>query len=163
MITEFFTRLRFLILRKQQREFDEEVSFHLEQSVAARRAAGLSEPEARRQAMIEFGGVERAREQCEQQRPGSWAETMAQDVRYGLRILSKSPGFTLVAVLTLALGIGVNAAIFSLVHAVMLKDLPVTDPRDPGAAWATTIAAAWVWACMRTAAHRYSRLRATMY
>ena len=69
MITELLTRLRFLVLRKKPSELDEELSFHLEQSIAAKQAAGLNATEARRQAMIEFGGVERTREQCAETTP----------------------------------------------------------------------------------------------
>ena len=75
MITELLTRLRFLVVRKKPSELDEELSFHLEQSIAAKQAAGLNAAEARRQAMIEFGGVERTREQCAKQRPGWWLDT----------------------------------------------------------------------------------------
>src|ERR1035441_1596603 len=98
MITELLTRLRFLVLRKKPSELDEELSFHLEQSIAAKQAAGLNATEARRQAMIEFGGVERTREHCAKQRPGWWLETAKRDARHGLRMFRKSPGLMSVAV-----------------------------------------------------------------
>ncbi len=87
MITELLARLRFLILRKKPSELDEELSFHIEQSTAAKQAAGLNAIEARRQAMIELGGVERTREQCARQRPGWWLDTVKRDARHGLRML----------------------------------------------------------------------------
>jgi len=128
MIVELLTRFRFLVLRRQPGELDEELSFHLEQSIAAKQAAGLNAAEARRQAMIEFGGVERTREQCAKQRPGWWLNTAKRDVRHGVRLLRKSPGLMSVAVLTLALGIGANTAIFSLVDGALLRPLPIADP-----------------------------------
>jgi predicted permease len=125
MMAEFLTRLRFLVFRKKHSELDDELRFHLEQSIAAKVAAGLSAAEARRQALIEFGGVERAREECDRERPGQWISTFAQDARYGLRVLRKAPGFTLVAVVTLAVGIGANAVVFSLVDALVFKPMNV--------------------------------------
>ena len=70
MMTEFLTRLRFFIFRKKRGELDDELQFHLEQLISAKQAAGLTAAEARRQALIEFGGLERTREQCAEQRPG---------------------------------------------------------------------------------------------
>ena len=128
MMTELFTRLRFLVLRKEHSELDEELRFHLEQSIALKQSAGFDAAEARRQAMIEFGGVERTREQCAKQRPGWWLDTANRDLRHGLRMLRRSPGLMSVAVITLALGIGANTAIFSLVDGVVLRPLPITDP-----------------------------------
>jgi len=82
---EWLTRLRFLVARKPAGETDEELRFHLEQSVERNVATGMTVEEARRRALIEFGGVERAREQCREQRPGWWWGTVVQDVRYALR------------------------------------------------------------------------------
>jgi predicted permease len=126
MMIEFLTRLRFLIFRKKRSELDDELRFHLEESIAAKQASGLTPLEARRLALIEFGGVERTKEQCDQVRPGSWMGTVAQDVRYGLRILRKSPSFTVVSIVTLALGIGANAVVFSLLDSLVLR--PVNVP-----------------------------------
>ena len=127
-MTELLTRLRFLVLRKKPSELDEELRFHLEQSIAVKQAAGLNATEARRQAMIEFGGVERTREQCAKQRPGWWLDSAKRDLRHGLRMFRKSPGLMSVAVVTLALGIGANTAIFSLVDGIWLRPLPIADP-----------------------------------
>jgi len=121
---QWWTRLRFLVLRRPHAEVDEELRFHLEQSIAANRAAGMTAEEARRQALIEFGGVERAREQCHEQRPGWWWGTVAQDARYALRGFRRNPAFTLTVIATLALGIGATTAVFSVVDRILFRSLP---------------------------------------
>jgi predicted permease len=127
MITEFLTRLRFLIFPKRRDELDDELRFHLEQSVAVKVAAGLSPVEARRQSRLEFGAVESTREQCNEQRPGWWIDTIGQDVRYALRGFCRNPVFSLTALATLALGIGANTAIYSILHGALRVPYPNSE------------------------------------
>jgi predicted permease len=127
MITELLTRIRFLVFRKKRSEFDDELQFHLEQSVTAKLQAGLSAREARRQALVEFGGVQTTREQCDRQRPGWWVGTISQDVRYAVRGILAHRWFSAAIVATLALGIGLNTMVFTLVNAVLLKPVPVPN------------------------------------
>ena len=91
--------------------------------------SGASEREARRQAQQEFGGVEQIKEACREARGTLWIESSLQDLRYSARSLRRTPAFTLAAIVTLALGIGVNTAIFQLLDAVRLRSLPVAEPR----------------------------------
>jgi predicted permease len=130
MVVEWLSRLRFLFLGKRRAEVDEEIQFHVERQIEVNVAAGMSPAEARRQALVGFGGRERAREQCRQVRP-SWAfESLGRDVRYGMRGLWRNPGFTVVALLTLALAIGANSTVFSLLSQALIRALPVHDPEQ---------------------------------
>jgi putative ABC transport system permease protein len=129
MITEMLTRMQFLIHqivagRGSQGALDEELQFHVEQSVERNVAVGMTAEEARRRALIEFGGVERAREQCHELRPGWWWGTVAQDVRYALRGFRRNPAFTITVIATLALGIGATTAVFSVVDRILFRSLP---------------------------------------
>jgi len=127
MMMEFLTRLRFLFFRKKRSEFDDELRFHLEQSIAERMASGLSPSEARRQALIQFGGIERARADCEQQRPGWWIDTVLQDTRYAIRGFRRNPAITISVIATLALGIGATTAVFSVVDRILFRPLPYAN------------------------------------
>src|SRR5690348_6923388 len=114
--------------RKLERDLDEELQLHIELKTQENIAARMPPEEARYAALRAFGGVEQKKEECRDADRLRWLEDIIQDLRYGLRQLRRNPGFTIVAVITLALGIGANTAIFSLIDAVMLKSLPVHDP-----------------------------------
>ncbi len=105
----------------------EEIQFHRDRLIEDYIAAGLTRGEAERRALLEFGGVPQIEEAVRDVR-GRWLEDLARDLRYAFRSLRRDPGFSVVAVLLLALAIGANAAIFSLINAVMLRTLPVKEP-----------------------------------
>jgi predicted permease len=113
---------------KHERDLDDELRFHLEKQVEANVAAGMSQEEAGRHALIEFGGVQQTREQVDETRWTHFAEVLLQDARYARRLLLKDPRFTCVVILTLALGIGLNTGIFSMIDAVLFRALPAKDP-----------------------------------
>src|SRR5260370_3872573 len=111
-------------------EIDDELRFHFGKQVSKFIESGMQPEEARRLARLEFGGMEQVKEEHRDARGVSFFETLLQDVRYGLRILGRTPVITSAAILSLALGIGANTAIFSMMDAVMLRLLRVRNPQE---------------------------------
>jgi predicted permease len=118
------------LFRKRSREAEmaEEFRQHLDGLIERNIAAGMSREEARNAALRQFGGVEQIKEAAREQRVWMWAHQLSQDVAFACRLLWKSPGFTIASVLTLGVGIGINVAIYSIIHAVLLSEFPYPEP-----------------------------------
>jgi len=168
-LQETFKRIRSLFRGQPlDRELDIEMASHLELAVEENLRRGLGVEEARRQALVSFGGVERAREHHREARGLPLIDVLMQDLRYGARVLAKSPGFTAVALLTLALGIGANTAIFSVIDAVLINRLPYPDSgrlvmvweQDPGRGWFHNVVSAANFVDWRKQNHVFSAMAA---
>jgi hypothetical protein len=128
---KFFYRLRAQFHKQElDKDLSEELAFHIEQETEENIAAGMRVEEAHYAALRKFGGVEQVKEDCRDAWGLRFIDTLLQDLRFGLLRLRHNPGFTAVAVITLALGIGANTAIFSLFDTVMLRPLPVQKPEE---------------------------------
>jgi putative ABC transport system permease protein len=131
VLTDLLLRLRSFFRKKTvETELDEELRFHFENQVSKFIHSGMTPEEAERRARLEFGGMEQVKEEHREARGVHFIETLFLDIRYGFRILGRTPVITSVAILSLALGIGANTAIFSLIDTVMLRMLPVNKPEE---------------------------------
>jgi hypothetical protein len=115
--------------KRSEKDFAEEIRAHLELEAEELRSEGLGDEEAQRRARVEFGNVRVAQERFHLRSRIQWLDKLMRDFRFGMRSLLKSPGFALTAILTVALGVGANTAVFSVMNAVLLRSLPVADPQ----------------------------------
>ena len=131
MLNKLRLRLRALFFKpKMEDELQAELQFHIEREIEENIIRGMGPEEARYAAIRDFGGVERVKEESRDVRGIRLLEELRQDLRYGARMLFKQPGFTLIAVITLALGIGANTAIYSFIESVIMRPLPVREPQS---------------------------------
>ncbi len=119
---------RLLRSARMENDLDKELRFHFEEMVAGKVEAGMNEAEARRTTRLEFGGLDQVKEDCRESRGTLWIASILQDLRFGARLLARSPGFACTAVVVLALGIGVSTLAFSLYNLIALQTIPVRDP-----------------------------------
>jgi len=132
-------KLRALLHKNEMdRELEEEMRSHLDRMIEQNIAQGMNPIDARSAARRDFGGLEQAKDQCRDARGIRFIEELGQDLRYGLRMLLKKPGFTLIAVIMLALGIGANTAIFSVINTLILNPLSIAEPERVAVIWRTT-------------------------
>ncbi len=128
-LRSFLTGLGSLFHKERRsQEMDEELRFYLEAAVEEKMRSGISYPEALRAAKVEIGSMEAVKQEIRSSGWESTVDSLGSDFRFSLRLLAKSPGFTAVAILSLALGVGANTAIFTLINDLMLKQLPVRQP-----------------------------------
>ena len=130
-LTEAWLRARALVMRKRlERDLEEEMEFHLAMRAEKNRASGIGAKDAQAAARRRFGNVALVKEDCREMWIFTWLETLWRDVCYAARILAKSPGFAAVVIFSLALGIGANTAVFSVMNAVLLRGLPYEHPEE---------------------------------
>lgn len=156
--------------RQVHDEITEELQFHIEQRAQENIRRGMPPDEAQREARLSFGHLTQIEEQGYSVRGGGWIESTLRDLRYGLRTLGKSPGFTTVALLSLALGIGANSAIFSVVNAMLLRPLPFPESNrlvrlwetQPKNSWYHNVVNPWNFLDWRERTHAFQDMAAVM-